>query len=130
VLAYWISTALADFALASVVISGVVTTILVGGVYWIDRRHEGDETRATVAEPGLRDRANARVFPCGIVAGSSLVLGRLLALHFPIGPGAPSPDRGLAQSPLRKEGGRLVPCRAISVAAPLPSRFSDAGGPV
>jgi hypothetical protein len=32
VLAYWISTALADFALASVVISGVVTTILVGGV--------------------------------------------------------------------------------------------------
>ena len=51
-LAYWVSTALADFALASVVISGIVTTTLVGGVYWIDRRrHEGDETRATVVEP-------------------------------------------------------------------------------
>jgi hypothetical protein len=37
-LVYWISIALADFALASVVISGTVTTILVAGVYWIDRR--------------------------------------------------------------------------------------------
>ena len=41
VLAYWISTALADFAVASIVISGIVTTVLVAGVYWIDRRrHE------------------------------------------------------------------------------------------
>lgn len=38
VLAYLVSTALADFALASIVISGLVTSLLVGGVYWIDRR--------------------------------------------------------------------------------------------
>jgi membrane-associated protein len=45
VLAYWIGTALADFALASIVISGIVTTVLVAGVYWIDRRrHASDET--------------------------------------------------------------------------------------
>jgi membrane-associated protein len=37
VLAYLVSTALADFALASIVISGVITSVLVGGVYWIDR---------------------------------------------------------------------------------------------
>ena len=38
VLAYFVSTALADFALASIVISGLVTSVLVGSVYWIDRR--------------------------------------------------------------------------------------------
>jgi membrane protein DedA with SNARE-associated domain len=38
VLAYLVSTALADFALASIVISGLITSVLVGGVYWIDRR--------------------------------------------------------------------------------------------
>jgi membrane-associated protein len=38
VLAYLVSTALADFALASIVISGLITTVLVAGVYWIDRR--------------------------------------------------------------------------------------------
>ena len=49
VLAYWISTALADFALASVLISGIVTTVLVAGVYWIDRRgHPSDATPVTV----------------------------------------------------------------------------------
>ncbi|HVN60430.1 MAG TPA: hypothetical protein VMT59_04150 [Gaiellaceae bacterium] len=37
VLAYLVSTALADFALASIVISGLITSALVGGVYWIDR---------------------------------------------------------------------------------------------
>ena len=37
VLAYFVSTALADFALASIVISGLITSVLVGGVYWIDR---------------------------------------------------------------------------------------------
>ena len=53
-LAYWISTALADFALASIVISGIVTTVLVAGVYWIDRRrHASDETPATIAKPGV-----------------------------------------------------------------------------
>ena len=38
VLAYLVSTALADFALASIVISGLITSVLVGSVYWIDRR--------------------------------------------------------------------------------------------
>ena len=58
VLAYWISTALADFPLASIVISGVVTTVLVGGVYWIDRRpHAGDERPAVVAEPEIEGQS-------------------------------------------------------------------------
>ena len=57
-LAYWISTALADFPLASIVISGVVTTVLVGGVYWIDRRpHAGDERPAVVAEPEIEGQS-------------------------------------------------------------------------
>jgi hypothetical protein len=30
-----------------------VTTVLVAGVYWIDRRHPNDETPATVAEPEI-----------------------------------------------------------------------------
>jgi membrane protein DedA with SNARE-associated domain len=53
VLAYFVSTALADFALASIVISGLITSVLVGGVYWIDRhRRTGDETStATAREP-------------------------------------------------------------------------------
>jgi membrane-associated protein len=38
VLAYLVSTALADFALASIMISGLITSVLVGSVYWIDRR--------------------------------------------------------------------------------------------
>ena len=42
-LAYWVGTALADFPLASVVVSGIVTTILIVGVYWIDRRRHPDE---------------------------------------------------------------------------------------
>jgi membrane protein DedA with SNARE-associated domain len=37
VLPYFVSTALADFALASIVISGLITSVLVGGVYWTDR---------------------------------------------------------------------------------------------
>jgi len=54
VLSDWISTALADFALASILISGVVTTVLVAGVYWVDRRrHASDETPATIAEPEI-----------------------------------------------------------------------------
>jgi membrane protein DedA with SNARE-associated domain len=40
VLAYFVSTALADFGLASIVISGLITSVLVGGVYWIDRRRK------------------------------------------------------------------------------------------
>jgi len=49
VLAYLVSTALADFALASIVISGLITSVLVGGVYWIDRRRRragGDALQA------------------------------------------------------------------------------------
>jgi membrane-associated protein len=52
VLAYFISTALADFALASIVISGLITSVLVGGVYWIDRRHRASDTRRRVSSPG------------------------------------------------------------------------------
>lgn len=37
-LAYWLGTALADFPLASIIISGLVTTVLIVLVYWIDRR--------------------------------------------------------------------------------------------
>jgi membrane-associated protein len=49
VLAYLVSTALADFALASIVISGLITSFLVGAVYWIDRRRRGEETSPVVA---------------------------------------------------------------------------------
>ena len=49
VLAYLVSTALADFALASIVISGLITSVLVGGVYWIDRRRGGAGTSPAVA---------------------------------------------------------------------------------
>ena len=42
VLAYFVSTALADFALASIVISGLITSLLVGTVYWIDRHRHAD----------------------------------------------------------------------------------------
>jgi membrane protein DedA with SNARE-associated domain len=49
-LAYWVSTALAGFPLASIVISGLLTTALIGGVYWIDRRRSrtgGDGSHST-----------------------------------------------------------------------------------
>jgi membrane-associated protein len=49
VLAYLVSTALADFALASIVISGLITSLLVGAVYWIDRRRGGHGTSPAVA---------------------------------------------------------------------------------
>jgi len=45
-LAYWIGSALADFPIASIVIAGVITTILIGAVYWIDRRKRAAETEA------------------------------------------------------------------------------------
>jgi membrane-associated protein len=37
-LAYWIGSSLEDFPLASIVISGIVTTVLIVAVYWLDRR--------------------------------------------------------------------------------------------
>jgi membrane-associated protein len=44
-LAYWVGGALEDFPIASIVISGVITTVLIGVVYWLDRRRRP-------AEPG------------------------------------------------------------------------------
>jgi membrane protein DedA with SNARE-associated domain len=44
VVAYFVSTALADFPLGSIVLSGLITSALVAGVYWYDRRHrEGNQ---------------------------------------------------------------------------------------
>lgn len=43
VLAYFVSTALADFALGSIVISSLITSVLVAGVYWIDRRRTASD---------------------------------------------------------------------------------------
>jgi membrane protein DedA with SNARE-associated domain len=48
VLAYWVSTALADFPVVSIVISGVVTTVLIGGVYLIDRRRKASDAKPTI----------------------------------------------------------------------------------
>jgi membrane protein YqaA with SNARE-associated domain len=42
-LAYWVGSALGGFPLASMVVSGGVTTILIYGVYWIDRRRHPEE---------------------------------------------------------------------------------------
>ncbi len=43
VLAYFVSTAIADFALASIVISALITSVLVAGVYWTDRHRRVEE---------------------------------------------------------------------------------------
>jgi membrane-associated protein len=43
-LAYRVGSALEDFPVASIVVSGVITTVLIGVVYWIDRRRRRDET--------------------------------------------------------------------------------------
>jgi membrane protein DedA with SNARE-associated domain len=45
-LAYWVGAALADFPVASIVVSGVITTILIAAVYWIDRRRSAGETES------------------------------------------------------------------------------------
>jgi membrane-associated protein len=42
-LAYRVGTTLSGFPVASIVVSGVVTTVLILGVYWIDRRRHPDE---------------------------------------------------------------------------------------
>jgi membrane-associated protein len=39
VLAYWIGTALADYPLASILISGLVTTVILGALFVVARRH-------------------------------------------------------------------------------------------
>jgi membrane-associated protein len=48
-LAYWIGTSLADFPLASIVISGVITTVLIAVVYLIDRRSRTGDASLTGA---------------------------------------------------------------------------------
>jgi hypothetical protein len=45
-LAYWIGGALTDFPIASIVISGLITTILIAAVYWIDRRRRAGEAES------------------------------------------------------------------------------------
>jgi membrane protein DedA with SNARE-associated domain len=42
-LAYRVGSALEDFPLASIVVSGVITTVLIGVVYWIDRRKRAED---------------------------------------------------------------------------------------
>jgi membrane protein DedA with SNARE-associated domain len=42
-LAYYVGTALSEFPLASIAVSGFVTSVLIAGVYWIDRRRRGTE---------------------------------------------------------------------------------------
>ena len=56
-LAYWIGGALADYPVASIVVSGLITTILIGAVYWIDRRRRAGETEQppTPETAALRD---------------------------------------------------------------------------
>lgn len=55
-LAYRIGSSLEDFPLASIVISGIITTILIVAVYWIDRRRRASEselpTTPAVTPPG------------------------------------------------------------------------------
>ena len=46
-LAYWVGGALADFPIASIVVSGLIT-ILIGVVYWFDRRRRPGETKPAV----------------------------------------------------------------------------------
>jgi membrane-associated protein len=50
-LAYHVSTALADFPLASIVISGLITTALIAVAYWLHRRQRGEE-QAPATTPG------------------------------------------------------------------------------
>jgi len=57
-LAYWVGAALADFPVASIVISSVITTILIGGVYWLDRRRSAGSPAAP--ETAALGDSNAR----------------------------------------------------------------------
>lgn len=53
-LAYWIGEALAGFPIASIVIAGIVTSLLIGGVYVIDRRARAGESEPAPAPVGAR----------------------------------------------------------------------------
>jgi membrane-associated protein len=50
-LAYWIGSSLEDFPLASIVISGIVTTVLIAAVYWLDRRRRMRDVPVGTARP-------------------------------------------------------------------------------
>lgn len=49
-LAYAVGTALAEFPLASIVISGAVTTVLLAAVYWLEKRRSQQEARQTLTD--------------------------------------------------------------------------------
>jgi membrane-associated protein len=59
-LAYWIGGVLADFPVASIVISGVITTVLIGVVYWFDRRRRGGEQGSPPPTETLRPTESPR----------------------------------------------------------------------
>jgi membrane-associated protein len=50
-LAYAVGTALEDFPLASVIISGAITTILMGVIFWVVRRDRKQRRAAVGAQP-------------------------------------------------------------------------------
>ena len=52
-IAYFVSTALADFPLASIILSGLITSGLVAAVYWTDRhRRASSEQLPQAAQTG------------------------------------------------------------------------------
>jgi len=65
----WISTALADFPLASIVISGVVTTVLVAGVSLIDRRRHPSDVQAALVADSRTSGAQPRLTPVAVADG-------------------------------------------------------------
>jgi membrane protein DedA with SNARE-associated domain len=59
-LAYYVGTALAEFPLASIAVSGFVTTVLIAGVYWLDRRRHGsDQTSPQPSALTIRKEGSA-----------------------------------------------------------------------
>ena len=50
-LAYWVGTAIADYPLASLVISGAITTIFVVAIFFVVRRHRSAESSAEATAP-------------------------------------------------------------------------------
>jgi membrane-associated protein len=50
-LAYWVGTAIADYPLASIVISGVITTIFVVAIFFVVRRQRSAESSTEAVAP-------------------------------------------------------------------------------
>jgi len=50
-LAYWVGTAIADYPLASIVISGAITTIFVVAIFFVVRRHRSAESSTEAVAP-------------------------------------------------------------------------------